>query len=57
MNVDGIVLVGLHKDDFGWAAQQYEKVGCVLVAFVLDRDGYDWKLSMLRLTILKTVEG
>ena len=43
VNVDRFVVGGLHKDDFEWADQQYDEVGYVLVAFVLDRDGYHWK--------------
>lgn len=43
LKVDRLVIGGLHKDDFEWAAQQYEELGYVLVAFFLDRDGYHWK--------------
>ena len=43
MNVDKLVVGGLHRDDFEWAAQRYEETGYVLVAFLLDRDGYHWK--------------
>lgn len=43
INVDRLVVGGLHKDDFEWAAQQHEELGYVLVAFVLDCDGYHWK--------------
>ena len=38
-----VVVGGLHKNDFEWADQQYEGLGYVLVAFVLDCDGYHWK--------------
>ena len=41
--VDQLIVGGLHRDDFEWAAQQYEETGYVLVAFLLDRDGYHWK--------------
>ena len=43
LNMDRLVVGGLHKDDFERAAQQYEEAGYILVAFVLDRDGYHWK--------------
>jgi len=38
--VDQLIVAGFHKDDFEWAARQYEETGYVLVAFLLDRDGY-----------------
>jgi hypothetical protein len=40
---DQLVVGGLHKDDFEMAVQQYEELDYVLVAFVLDYDGYHWK--------------
>jgi len=40
---DKLVVGGLHKDDFAWAATQYEETGYILVAFILDYDGYHWK--------------
>ena len=43
LNVDRLVVGGLHKDDFEWGDQHYEELGYVLVAFVLDCDGYHWK--------------
>jgi len=43
LNADRLVVGGLHKDDFERAAQQYEEIGYVLVAFILDSDGYHWK--------------
>ena len=43
LHIDRLVVGGLHKDDFEWADQQYDALGYVLVAFVLDRDGYHWK--------------
>jgi len=48
MKVDRLIVGGLHKDDFQWASQQYEELGYVLVAFVLDRDGYHWKAVYFR---------
>jgi len=41
--MDKLFVGGLHRDDFEWAAQQYEEVGYILVAFILDYDGYHWK--------------
>ena len=43
LHIDRLVVGGLHKDDFEWVAQRYEGIGYILVAFVLDRDGYHWK--------------
>lgn len=43
LNATRLIVGGLHKEDFEWAAQQYEEIGYVLVAFILDRDGYHWK--------------
>lgn len=40
---NGLVVGGLHEDDFEWAARRYEEVGYALVAFTLDSDGYHWK--------------
>lgn len=41
--IDRLIVGGLHKDDFEWAAQQYKELDYVLVAFVLEYDGYHWK--------------
>jgi hypothetical protein len=41
--LDKLVVGGLHTDDFEWASRQYEDIGYVLVAFVMDCDGYHWK--------------
>ncbi|MCS7114260.1 MAG: hypothetical protein N0A00_02475 [Candidatus Bathyarchaeota archaeon] len=41
--IDILVLGGLHMDDFEWASRQYEAIGYVLIAFILDRDAYHWK--------------
>jgi len=49
LNADRLVVGGLHKDDFEWASRQYEELGYVLVAFVLDRDGYHWKAVYVKL--------
>lgn len=38
-----LVVGGLHKDDFEWASRQNEEEGYVLMAFLLDHDGYHWK--------------
>lgn len=43
VNMDRLIVGGLHMDDFQWASHQYVEIGYVLVAFVLDRDGYHWK--------------
>lgn len=43
VNMDRLIVGGLHIDDFQWASHQYEELGYVLVAFVLDRDRYHWK--------------
>jgi hypothetical protein len=40
---NGLVVGGLHEDDLEWAAQQYEEIGYILIAFILDCDGYHWK--------------
>jgi hypothetical protein len=58
VNTERLVVGGLHKDDFEWAAQQYEELGYVLVAFVLDRDGYHWKALYVKVDQLeKAMEG
>jgi hypothetical protein len=38
-----LVIGGLHRDDFELALMQHEEIGYVLVAFLLDYDGYHWK--------------
>lgn len=53
INVNRLVVGGLNKDDFEWAAQQHEELGYVLVAFVLDCDGYHWKAVYVKVTSLK----
>lgn len=40
---DKLIVGGLHMDDFEWASRQYDELGYVLVAFLLDCDGYHWK--------------
>ena len=57
MNVDKLVVGGLHRDDFGWAARQYEETGYVLAAFLLDRDGYHWKAVYAKVENLKKPRG
>ncbi|MCK4434750.1 hypothetical protein KAU92_04610, partial [Candidatus Bathyarchaeota archaeon] len=52
-NMDRLVVGGLHKDDFEWAAQQCEELGYVLVGFVLDCDGYHWKAVYVKLSNLE----
>ena len=48
LNIDRLIVGGLHRDDFERAAQQYQEVGYVLVAFILDRDGYHWKAIYIK---------
>lgn len=38
-----LIIGGLHREDFEWASRQHEENGYVLVAFLLDYDGYHWK--------------
>jgi len=48
LSTDRLVIGGLHRDDFEWAVQQYEEIGYVLAAFILDIDGYHWKAVYVR---------
>lgn len=48
---------GLHMDDFQWASNQYEKIGYVLVAYVLDFDGYHWKAIYAKADLMKNDGG
>ncbi|MGQ9507683.1 MAG: hypothetical protein ACUVTB_07530 [Candidatus Bathycorpusculaceae bacterium] len=43
LKVDKFIVGGLHLDDFERASRQHEENGYVLVAFLLDCDGYHWK--------------
>jgi len=52
-NMDQLVVGGLHRDDFEWAAQQYEETGYVLVAFLLDCDSYHWKAVYVKVENLE----
>jgi hypothetical protein len=54
---DKLVIGGLHKDDFEWASKQHEEIGYVLVAFLLDHDGYHWKAVYAKISDLKRLEG
>lgn len=56
VNMDWLVVGGLHKDDFGWAAYQYEELGYVLVAFLLDCEGYHWKAIYVKTEQLEKTE-
>jgi hypothetical protein len=42
-HVEKFVVGGLHQEDFEWASEQFKELGYVLVAFLLDIDGYHWK--------------
>ena len=44
-------------DDFEWASNQYEKIGYVLVAYVLDFDGYRWKAIYAKADLIKNDGG
>jgi len=55
--VDQLIVGGLHRDDFEWAAQRYEETGYVLVAFLLDRDGYHWKAVYVKVENLEKPRG
>lgn len=46
--MDTISLGGLHKDDFEWASKQYEAFDYAFVSFLLDVDGYHWKVIYLK---------
>ena len=52
--IDILVVGGLHMDDFEWASRQYEAIGYVLVAFMMDCDGYHWKAVYVRADQLKS---
>jgi hypothetical protein len=43
LKTDRLVIGGLHRDDFDRVSQMYEKLGYILVGFLLDVDGYHWK--------------
>jgi len=57
LNTDRLIVGGLHKDDFEWAEQHYEKLGYGLVAFVLDCDGYHWKAVYVKADQLENYES
>ncbi|MGQ9624560.1 MAG: hypothetical protein ACUVT9_04230 [Candidatus Bathycorpusculaceae bacterium] len=40
-------------DDFEWATREYEAVGYVLIAFMLDIDCYHWKAIYVKTEQLK----
>ncbi len=42
-DLNRFVIGGLHTDDFDSIRRQYEAEGYVLVAFLLDCDGYHWR--------------
>lgn len=46
--IDILVVGGLHMDDFEWASRQYEAIGYVLVAFIMDHDAYHWKAIYIK---------
>ena len=48
-----IFVGGLHKDDFEWASREYEGSDYVLVAFELDCDGYHWKATYVKTSMLE----
>ena len=48
-----ILIGGLHRGDFDWASREYEKLGYVLVGFVLDCDGYHWKAVYVKADVLE----
>jgi hypothetical protein len=52
-----LVVGGLHRDDFEWAAQRYEETGYVLVAFLLDCDCYHWKAVYVNVETLQKPRG
>jgi len=41
--IDVLIVGGLHMDDFEWASREYEVIGYVLIAFMMDCDAYHWK--------------
>jgi hypothetical protein len=52
-----LVVGGLHKHDFEWAAQRYEETGYVMVAFLLDCDCYHWKAVYVKIETLQKSRG
>jgi hypothetical protein len=52
-----LIVGGLHRDDFEWAAQRYEETGYVLVAFLLDCDCYHWKAVYVNVETLQKPRG
>ncbi len=57
VGVDRFVIGGLHIDDFESARRQYEEDGYVLVAFVLELDGYHWRAVYAKAGMLDSVLG
>lgn len=55
--VGQLIVGGLHRDDFEWAVQQYEEIGYVLVAFLVDYDGYHWKAVYVKAHNLDSYGG
>ena len=55
--VGQLIVGGLHRDDFEWAAQQCQETGYVLVAFLLDCDNYHWKAVYVKVENLEKTEG
>jgi len=55
--LEKLVVGGLHIDDFKWTIHQYENIGYILVAFVLDRDGYHWKAVYVKADQFEKVLG
>ena len=55
--MDRFIVGGLHRDDFERAAQRYEEIGYVLVAFLLDRDGYHWQAVYVKVENLEKTMG
>ena len=53
LSMDRLVIGGLHRDDFEWAAKQYEDAGYVLIAFELDDDGYHWRAVYAKVQTLE----
>jgi hypothetical protein len=51
------VIGGLHMDDFERASGQYEEISYVLVAYVLDCDGYHWKAIYVKADQIENEEG
>ncbi len=57
VEVDRFVIGGLHTDDFEPVRRQYEEDGYVLVAFVLECDGYHWRAVYVKADMLDSVLG